>query len=100
MLMAKAYTYILLCCDGTYYTGSTKDLHLRMVEHYSGEGANYTSKRLPVKLIYVEEFDRIDHAFEREKQIQGWSHRKKKALIERNYDNLKKYSKSYQMLEK
>ncbi len=71
-----------------------------MIEHYNGMGANYTSKRLPVKLLYIEEFDRIDHAFAREKQIQGWSHRKKKALIDRNFDNLKNFAKSYQILDK
>ncbi len=98
--MRKYCTYILICCDGTYYTGSTKDLRLRMIEHYNGMGANYTAKRLPVKLQYIEEFDRIDHAFAREKQLQGWSHRKKKALIDRNFDNLKKFSKSYQILDK
>jgi len=45
-------------------------------------GANYTKKKHPVKLVYFEQFDRIDEAFVREKQVQGWSHAKKKALIE------------------
>ncbi len=80
--MAKGYMYILECSDGTFYTGSTKYLELRLQQHQSGEGANYTSNRLPVKLIYFEEFDRIDHAFYREKQIQGWNRKKKLALIE------------------
>jgi predicted GIY-YIG superfamily endonuclease len=77
----KAYTYILLCANGQYYTGSTTDLELRLIEHNQGEGANFTSKHLPAKLVYYEEFDRIDDAFSREKQIQGWSHGKKEALI-------------------
>ena len=55
-------------------------------------GAKYTKSRLPVKLVYVEEFSRIDEAFYREKQIQGWSHKKKKALIDRNQKNLQKYA--------
>ncbi len=93
--MKTCYVYILICCDGTYYTGSTNNLQLRMEQHYNGLGANYTAKRLPVKLQYIEKFDRIDIAFQREKQIQGWSHRKKKALIERNYNNLKEFAKSY-----
>ena len=79
--MSKAFMYILLCSDRTYYTGSTKNLNNRLEEHSHGQGANYTKKRLPVKLIYYEEFSRIDDAFNREKQIQGWSRNKKKALI-------------------
>jgi putative endonuclease len=79
----KGYTYILECADGSYYTGSTTDLDLRVKQHQSGEGANHTKKRLPVKLVYYEEFNRIDLAFYREKQIQGWRHDKKKALIKR-----------------
>ena len=55
--MSKGYMYILECSDGSFYTGSTKDIDKRMLEHEAGEGSNYTSKRLPVKLIYFEEFD-------------------------------------------
>src|SRR5690554_4422655 len=77
----KGYTYILLCSDGSYYTGSTKHLELRLDQHQNGEGANHTKKRLPVKLIYYEEYNRIDEAFYREKQIQGWNRKKKEALI-------------------
>lgn len=55
--------YILECCDGSYYTGSTKDLELRLAQHQEDKGANNTKKRLPVKLVYYEEFQRIDEAF-------------------------------------
>jgi len=79
--MMKGWTYILLCADGSYYTGSTNDLERRIQQHQSGEGSNHTKKRLPVQLIYYEEYDRIDLAFYREKQIQGWSRKKKEALI-------------------
>ena len=48
--------YILECLDGSYYTGSTIDLELRLIQHNEGKGANYTRKRLPVKLVYVEEY--------------------------------------------
>ena len=65
--------YILLCSNGKYYTGSTNNLEKRILQHNNGEGANFTRKHLPVQLIYFEEFDRIDDAFYREKQIQGWS---------------------------
>jgi predicted GIY-YIG superfamily endonuclease len=67
----KGYIYILQCSDGSFYTGSTNNLELRLEQHQSGEGANYTKNKLPVKLLYFEEYDRIDDAFYREKQIQG-----------------------------
>ncbi|MEI7425956.1 MAG: GIY-YIG nuclease family protein [Candidatus Moraniibacteriota bacterium] len=70
--------YILECADGSYYTGSTKDLEFRLAQHQSGKGANHTKKRLPVKLVYFEEYARIDEAFYREKQVQGGRREKKK----------------------
>src|SRR5512139_951352 len=75
------WMYILECCDGSYYIGSTRDLEHRLSEHEKGTGSNYTSKRLPVKLVYCEEYTRIDDAFYREKQVQGWRRAKREALI-------------------
>jgi len=80
--------YILECSDGSYYTGSTKDIVRRLEQHQSGEGANHTAKRLPVKLVYYEEYPRIDFAFNREKQVQGWNRTKKEALINGNLNDL------------
>jgi putative endonuclease len=82
--------YILECADGTFYTGSTKDLEKRVFEHNNSMGANYTKNRLPVTLIYYEEYNRIDEAFYREKQVQNWSHEKKMALIESDSNMLRK----------
>jgi putative endonuclease len=87
------YMYILECCDRSYYTGSTWDINRRVWEHQHGQGANYTKKRLPVKLIYCEEYERIDEAFYREKQVQGWSRKKKLALIDGRYEDLPKLAK-------
>ena len=83
-----AWMYILECCDGSYYVGSTKDLERRLSEHKDGLGANYTSKRLPVKLVYYEEYERIADAFYREKQVQGWRRAKREALINGNLELL------------
>ena len=91
--------YILLCADGSYYTGSTIDLERRLVQHQNGEGANHTKKRLPVSLLYYEEYQRIDDAFYREKQVQGWSRKKKEALIEGKNDLLPVLAKAYRDLE-
>lgn len=78
--------YILECSDGSYYTGSTKYLKKRLSQHQEGEGANHTRKRLPVKLVYFEKYPRIDWAFNREKQVQGWSRKKKRGLnLRRTY---------------
>ena len=86
--------YILRCSDGSYYTGSTRDLEGRLYEHQNGLGAVFTKKRLPIKLVYCEEFERIDDAFYREKQVQGWSRAKKEALIQGQYDLIPKLAKT------
>ncbi len=91
----RGWMYILECADKSYYTGSTNNLELRIQQHETGLGANYTKKRLPVNLVYYEEYARIDDAFYREKQIQGWSRRKKEALIAGRADLLPELAISY-----
>nr|WP_321230500.1 GIY-YIG nuclease family protein [uncultured Psychroserpens sp.] len=98
--MPIGYTYILDCSDGSYYTGSTKDLGIRFIQHQRGEGANHTKKYLPVKLVYIEIHKRIDLAFDREKQIQGWSRKKKEALILNQKETLPNLSKNYTQFPK
>jgi putative endonuclease len=88
--MKKGWMYILECADGSYYTGSTNNLELRLLQHQSGEGANHTRKRLPVQLVYFEEFQFVHEAFYREKQVQGWSRKKKEALMKGMTAELKK----------
>ena len=91
----KGYMYILECANGCYYTGSTNDLECRLAQHQNGEGSNFTKKHLPVRLVYYEEFQRIDEAFYREKQVQGWSRKKKEALINGRLDTLSDLSRNY-----
>jgi len=91
---APAYTYILGCADGSFYTGSTVNLRARLAEHRTGNGAEHTKKNLPVRLLYYETYTRIGEAFAREKQIQGWSRAKKIALIKGDTDLLKQLSRS------
>ena len=88
--MYMPFMYILQCSDDSYYTGSTWNLERRLQEHKIGEGSNYTSKRLPVELVYVETYERVEDAFYREKQVQKWSRKKKAALIEGDLNELKK----------
>ena len=91
---AKGYMYILQCADRSFYTGSTKNLQYRLKEHQDGEGAEYTKRNLPVKLVYYETFERIDIAYEREKQVQKWTRAKKVALIKGDIALLKKLSEN------
>ena len=97
--MKSGWMYILVCNDGSYYTGSTIDLLRRFTQHKNGEGANHTRKYPPIKLVYFEEYPRIDYAFNREKQIQGWSRKKKEALIAGKLDKLPEFAKAYRDLK-
>lgn len=96
----KGFMYILECADGSYYVGSTNNIKRRLIEHQNGEGANHTKKRLPVKLVYYEEYRHVSLAFYREKQVQGWSRAKKEALINGSYNDLPELSKAYRDLNK
>ena len=84
------FMYILECSDGSYYVGSTTCLWKRIKQHQTGLGANHTRLRLPVKLVYFEVFNRIDLAYNREKQIQKWTWKKKDALIHGKIKDLEK----------
>tara|TARA_R110002072_G_scaffold20688_4_gene74881 strand:- start:39222 stop:39512 length:291 start_codon:yes stop_codon:yes gene_type:complete len=79
--MGEGWMYILLCSNESYYTGSTNDLERRIRQHKNGKGANHTKKYSPVKLVYCERYNYVAEAFYREKQVQGWSRKKKEALI-------------------
>ena len=88
LIAMKGWMYILECANGSYYSGSTNNLERRLRQHQSGKGANHTKRYGPVKLVYFEEYRRVQDAFYREKQIQKWTREKKKALIDRNYKAL------------
>lgn len=76
------WVYILHCADGSYYTGVTNDLDRRVFEHQSGAiPGSFTHTRRPISLVYSEDTNDICAAIEREKQIKGWSRKKKEALI-------------------
>ena len=84
--------YILRCADDSYYVGSTRDLATRLEQHGAGMGSAYTSKRLPVELVWSAEFDRVDEAYFLEKRIQGWSRRKREALVRGEFELLPELS--------
>ncbi len=90
----KAWLYILKCADGSYYTGSTNNLSLRLAQHQVGEGSAYTRRRLPVEPVYIQEFPSEHEAFLRERQVKGWSRAKKEAPIRGDFEALVELSKS------
>jgi putative endonuclease len=89
-----AYIYMLHCADGAYYVGSTRrGLDQRIAEHNTGRYGGYTSKRLPIVLVWAEHFPDITDAIAVERQIKGWSRVKKEALICGDYQLIRQLAK-------
>jgi len=80
-----AWVYMLRCADGSYYVGCTTNLDQRYGEHQSGVAPGYTSTRLPVVMVWAEEFQGLHDAIDVERQIKRWSRAKKEALIRRDF---------------
>ena len=74
------YVYMLRCSDGSLYTGCTDDIERRFSCHNSGKGAKYTRSRLPVTLVYQEEFSDKIEAQKREWAIKQLTKAQKEAL--------------------
>jgi len=88
------FVYILQCSDDSFYVGSAADVDARVKEHNEGKlGAAHTFLRRPVTLVYSEQCDTQLSAMRRERQIKGWSHAKKAALITGDVSSLKALSK-------
>lgn len=77
-----AYVYMLLCADGSLYTGWTNNLAKRLESHQAGKGAKYTRSRLPVALAYYEEYETESDARKRECAIKKLSRQKKEELLQ------------------
>jgi len=82
------FVYILKCSDNSYYTGHTDNLEKRIAEHNSGQFEGYTSIRLPVELVLVQPCASRYEDLSAERKIKNWSKKKKKALIEKNWNKL------------
>ena len=83
--MKTYWVYILLCADNSYYTGSTRSLEDRIHEHQCGKFKGYTSTRLPVTLVYTQEFQNAENAVKADRHIKNWRRKKKEALINGNF---------------
>jgi putative endonuclease len=86
------FVYLVRCVDHSLYVGSTNDLERRVEIHNAGNGGSYTSRRRPVALVYAEEFDTIESAARRERQIKRWTSAKKEALVAGDTSTLKRHS--------
>ena len=87
-IMNIFYMYILKCSDGSDYAGHTDNIEKRIAEHTLGSFPTYTNTRLPVELVYLQEFSSRDEAFNAEHQIKKWNRKKKEALIENAWNSL------------
>lgn len=89
------YVYIVKCSDNSYYIGFTNDLERRINEHNDGlNSESYTYTRKPVELVFYHEFNDVNQAIRFEKQVKGWSRKKKEAIINDNWDLLPLLSKN------
>lgn len=79
------YVYVILCEDGSYYTGSTKNVKARFRQHKKGLGAMYTRMRKPEKVVHVEKYDSRKEAMRRERAIKRLSHKGKQKLAKLGY---------------
>lgn len=80
------YTYLAECADKTLYCGYTDDVKNREMVHNSGKGAKYTRSRLPVKIVYYEEFETKSEALKREHAIKKLTRGQKEKLIKNEGD--------------
>lgn len=81
------FAYMLQCADGSYYVGHTDDMDL--AEHHEGGKCGYTETRLPVQLVWLQEFPARAEALGAELQIKNWSRAKKQALARGDFDELR-----------
>ena len=88
------WAYMLYCADRSFYVGHTDDLDVRIATHMSGDFGGYTSTRLPVKLVWWDEFPSRYEALCAERQIKGWSRAKKLALIRGDWALISKLARN------
>jgi len=85
---------MLRCFDGSFYTGITNDIEHRYNQHCFGQDpGSYTYTRRPLRLVYVGEFQRVLDAIAFEKQLKGWSHIKKRAFAQQDFDLVNRLSR-------
>ena len=79
---------MLKCSDGAYYVGLTNNLEQRIAEHNNKQGGYFTAQHTPVRLVFSQDFANKDDTLQIERQIKGWSRRKKEALIIQDWESV------------
>ncbi len=94
--MKNYSVYMVLCADGSYYTGITNSVERRVSEHNLGfDRKSYTFSRRPVKLVYAEVFFDVNAAIAAEKRIKGWCRAKKAALVKSDWRRIVELSNGH-----
>jgi predicted GIY-YIG superfamily endonuclease len=75
------WVYILRSVDGSYYTGHTDNLEIRIGQYQAGECTGYTVTNRPLELAWWQLCATREEALLAERQIKGWSHGKKEAMM-------------------
>ena len=89
------WVYILRCADGSYYTGHTDNLDNRIHEHHMGAISwCYTFRRRPLQLVFSQDFPTREEALASERQIKGWSRKKKEAMMQGNWEEVSRLARS------
>lgn len=88
------WVYILKCNDDSYYIGHTDNLEMRIAQHNEGKIDSYTATRLPVALVFSEQFATRLEALEMERRIKGWSRKKKEAMMRSDWKEVSRLAKS------
>ncbi len=89
------WVYMVRCSDGSFYTGHTDNLEMRINQHQSGAFPScYTFKRRPVELVFVQEHATREEALSSEQQIKGWGRKKKEAMTRGDWAEVSRLARS------
>jgi Predicted endonuclease containing a URI domain len=86
--MKPFYVYIMHCADKSYYVGHADNIESRISAHKMGSLHCYTNTRLPITVVFVQEFATRGEAIEMERRVKGWNRKKKEALINEDWNEL------------
>jgi predicted GIY-YIG superfamily endonuclease len=89
------WVYMLRCSDDSYYTGHTDALEIRLTQHESGALQTcYTFNRRPLELVFTQAHATRDEAISAERQIKGWSRKKKAAMARGDWAEVSRLARS------
>ena len=94
ILAMSFWVYILKCNDDSYYTGHTDNLELRVAMQQTGKIDGYTGSRLPITLLFSEQFTTRFDALEMERRIKTWSRKKKEAMMRGDWDEVSRLAQN------